>query len=198
MSETALRTDILPVLLHLGRAIESAMRWSLQGLGLTPAQAETLRFVATTRPDVATVGWLARSLGVRHATAVGIIEPLVERGLIERRPHPWDGRQSVLALTPAGADLVERLQAAETALLDVLRRRTEEERDLIDRGLQALLRAMFDAGLIVVAAPCAGCAHFRQDAHGPGRHYCALIERELREEESRLNCPEHEPVLAMG
>lgn len=172
------------------------MRWNLQGLGLTPAQAESLRFVATTRPDMATVGWLARSLGVRHATAVGILEPLVERGLIERHPHPWDGRQTMLALTPAGAELVEQLRSAEESLLEVLATRTEEERRCIDLGLQALVRAMVDAGLIVVAAPCAGCAHFRPDAHGPGRHHCVLIDRELEDEQSRLNCPEHEPALA--
>ncbi|GBD23518.1 hypothetical protein HRbin29_01184 [bacterium HR29] len=196
MPEDSVRPDILSVLLHLARAVESAMRWSLQGLGLTPAQAETLRFIATTRPDVATVGWLAKTLGVRHATAVGILEPLVERGLVERHPHPWDGRQSVLALTPAGAELAERLRAAEEALLEVVDARSEEERACIERGLQALVRAMVDAGLIVVAAPCAGCAHFRPNAHGPGRHHCALIDRELPDEQSRLNCPEHEPALA--
>lgn len=196
MANDAVRSDLLPVLLHLARAVETAMRWNLQGLGLTPAQAESLRFVATTRPDMATVGWLARSLGVRHATAVGILEPLVERGLIERHPHPWDGRQTMLALTPAGAELVEQLRSAEESLLEVLATRNEEERRCIDLGLQALVRAMVDAGLIVVAAPCAGCAHFRPDAHGPGRHHCVLIDRELEDEQSRLNCPEHEPALA--
>lgn len=196
MNESEARTDILSVMLHLARAVETALRWRLQGLGLTPAQAETLRFVASTRPDMATVGWLARTLGVRHTTAVGILEPLVERGLIERRHHPWDGRQSMLALTPAGHELLKQLRNAEESLLDVLATRSKEEQASIDRGLQALVRAMVDAGLIVVAAPCAGCAHFRPNAHGPGRHHCALIGRELPEEQARLNCPEHEPAIA--
>ncbi|GBC87147.1 hypothetical protein HRbin12_01149 [bacterium HR12] len=58
------------------------------------------------------------------------------------------------------------------------------------------MEALRRAGALVVAAPCAGCVHFRPNA-APGTrapHQCALIERYLSEAESRMLCPEHTPA----
>nr|BAL58103.1 MarR family transcriptional regulator [uncultured prokaryote] len=183
--------DVFSVLTRLARAIDAVDRKELQPLDLTPAQAETLRFIAETRPDMATVTWLARALGVRHATAVGILEPLVERGYVERRPHPFDGRQTVLALTESGRELAQQVADCRSELEVLLARCTPAERQAIEEGLTVLVRAMVESGRLVVSAPCSGCRHFRPNAHGPGRHRCALIDRELSEEESKLKCPEH-------
>jgi len=185
------RVDVFSVLTRLARAIDAVDRAELQPLDLPPAQGETLRFIAETRPDMATVTWLARTLGVRHATAIGILEPLVERGLVERRPHPFDGRQTVLALTEAGRELADQVAASRSELEQLLARCAPAERAAIETGLRALVRAMVESGRLVVSAPCAGCRHFQPNAYGPGRHRCTLIHRELSDEESKLKCPEH-------
>jgi DNA-binding MarR family transcriptional regulator len=191
------RTDgILASLLRLSRALEAALREGAGELGLTPAQAETLRFAGRIRPDMATVGQLARVLGVRHATAVGICEPLVERGLVERRPHPYDGRRRVLALTRRGRALLARLDRITAALRESLAGLDPASLEHLELGLGALVAGLRRTGALVVAAPCAGCVHFRPNA-APGTaapHRCALIERYLLEAESRMLCPEHTPA----
>ncbi|GIU98444.1 MAG: hypothetical protein KatS3mg014_0060 [Actinomycetota bacterium] len=187
---------ILASLLRLSRAVDGVVREGASSFGLTPAQAETLRFAARIRPDMATVGQLARVLGVRHATAVGIVEPLVERGLLERRAHPYDGRRRVLALTPAGRRLLARVERAAAALRPELEALDAGALERLELGLGALVEALRRAGALVVAAPCAGCVHFRPNA-APGTrapHRCALIERYLSEAESRMLCPEHTPA----
>ncbi len=187
---------IVASLLRVSRAVDGALREGAGAFGLTPAQAETLRFAARIRPDMATVGQLARILGVRHATAVGIVEPLVERGLIERRPHPYDGRRRVLALTPAGRRLLARLERVSAQLRRELGALDPLSLERLEAGLAVLVETLRRAGLLVVAAPCAGCVHFRPDA-SPGTaapHRCALIERSLSEAESRMLCPEHTPA----
>lgn len=45
----------------------------------------------------------------------GLIDRLVEAGLVERRPIPGDRRSHALHLTPAGADLAARGIAAQEA-----------------------------------------------------------------------------------
>lgn len=186
-----LAESVEAVLRRLGRAIDATDRAGAPGL--TPAQAEAIRFAATVRPDVATVGQLARVLGVRHATAIGILRPLVERGLVRREPHPYDRRQQVLALTDAGREVYASLSAATNRLQEALAPLSDEERARVEEGLRVLVGALQRSGALVVAAPCAGCIHF-QPGVAPGSpepHRCALIRRSLSEEQSRMLCPEH-------
>lgn len=185
-------------ILRLARAAEAEERAAGGASGFTPAQAATLRFAARTRPDMATVGQLARVLGIRHATAVGIVNPLVARGLIERRHHAGDGRQSVLALTPAGRAAWQRLEAWRSGLEESLGALPNEELATFEATLAKVVAAEVAAGRLVVSAPCAGCVHFRPGAgaHRERPHLCALIGRDLAEAEAAMECPEHTPTLA--
>lgn len=189
---------MIPPLLRLARAIDATLRAGGSRLGLTPAQAEALRFAGTVRPDMATIGQLARVLGVRHATAVGVVNPLVARGLIERRPHPFDGRRRVLALTPAGRAVLDRLESLTDELAEALSTLDERDAEGLELGLGAVIGVLQRRGSLVVAAPCAGCVHFRpNDAPGAGApHRCALLRRYLSEAETRMSCPEHTPAAA--
>jgi DNA-binding MarR family transcriptional regulator len=176
--------------------VQASLRAGAGELGLTPAQAEALRFAGTVRPDMASVGQLARLLGVRHATAVGIIQPLVERDLIERHPHPYDGRRRVLALTRSGRALLARLERVAADLRGELERLDPGSLQRLELGLGALVAGLRRSGALVVAAPCAGCVHFRPGA-APGTpepHRCALLDRYLSEAASRMLCPEHTPA----
>ncbi|MDZ7865103.1 MarR family transcriptional regulator [Acidovorax sp.] len=64
---------------------------------------------------------LAAAVGLDGSSLVRLLDILVERGLIERRPHPEDRRVKLVHLTPAGrrtvAALRKQLQAIESELL---------------------------------------------------------------------------------
>ncbi|MBS4729447.1 MarR family transcriptional regulator [Mycobacterium sp. SM1] len=187
------RAGVVAALLRLSRLVAGELRSATGELGLTPAQAEALRFAARIRPDMATPGQLARVLGVRSPTAIGIVAPLVERGLLVRRTHPYDRRRSILALTAAGRDLYDRLERLtadlEAALADLEPAALEQ----IEAGLGALVGVFVRDGRLVVAAPCAGCIHYRPNA-APGSplpHRCALLRRNLSASEAAMDCPEH-------
>ncbi len=53
---------------------------------------------------------LSARLGVTLSTISGLVDKLVEAGLLDRREDPADRRQTIVRATPAGADLVERFQ----------------------------------------------------------------------------------------
>jgi DNA-binding MarR family transcriptional regulator len=46
---------------------------------------------------------LANALGVTQRRVTDLVDALGDDGLVERRPNPKDGRSTVVALTPAGA-----------------------------------------------------------------------------------------------
>ncbi|MFN0072522.1 MAG: MarR family winged helix-turn-helix transcriptional regulator [Chloroflexota bacterium] len=60
----------------------------------------------------ARVGALARALRVTLPTMTGILDRLVEQGLIRRDEDPTDRRLVISRLTPEGQELVDQLQAA--------------------------------------------------------------------------------------
>jgi MarR family transcriptional regulator, lower aerobic nicotinate degradation pathway regulator len=51
---------------------------------------------------------LGRSTAMDAATIKGVVDRLIERGLIETQPDPSDARRRVIALSEAGRGLVER------------------------------------------------------------------------------------------
>ena len=80
---------------------------------------------------------LCATLSVLPPNMVGLIAALERRGLIERRPHPSDGRAMGVHLTPAGMELTA--QAEQTAAQleeDATHRLTAAERKTLIRLLQ--------------------------------------------------------------
>jgi DNA-binding MarR family transcriptional regulator len=69
-------------------------------------------------PDGATVGELAEHLGVTKQAASQMVEELVRKGYVERRPHPTDARARLVVLTARG---VACTRAADEAAADAVR-----------------------------------------------------------------------------
>lgn len=74
-----------------------------KALGLSPQQHQALLAVqAHPGPSAMTVGELARCLMIKNHSALGLVERLVERGLLARTPSPEDRRRVLLALSDTG------------------------------------------------------------------------------------------------
>ncbi|WP_186779431.1 MarR family winged helix-turn-helix transcriptional regulator [Streptomyces salinarius] len=67
--------------------------------GVRPAHGFAFARLA---PDGATVTDLAVHLGMTKQAASQLVEDLVRRGYVERRPHPGDARARLVVLTESG------------------------------------------------------------------------------------------------
>jgi DNA-binding MarR family transcriptional regulator len=95
------------------------------------------------RHGPATTAELARAEGMRPQSMSAAVATLEERGLVERKPHPTDGRQMNIAVTEKGAvirnsakDLKRAWLAQATAGLD------QEERQALARAGDILKRLL--------------------------------------------------------
>ena len=59
-----------------------------------------------------TVGDVAERLGIRHHSAVGLIDRLLSKSLVKRRHSDEDRRQVLLTLTPKAEALLAKLSTA--------------------------------------------------------------------------------------
>lgn len=82
---------------------------------------------------------------VQPPTMTKIVAKLEERGLVQRTPHPTDGRQVILAATEGGRAVLDQFERARNEwLASRLAALTEEERDTLRRAadiLQGIARA---------------------------------------------------------
>lgn len=85
---------------------------ALKPFGLSFARYEMLRLLAFSREGRLPLSSVVSRLQVHATTVTSTAERLVRDGWISREPHPHDGRAALLALTPAGRELVERATVA--------------------------------------------------------------------------------------
>lgn len=81
--------------------------------GLTAQQHQALLAIkgfGTVKPM--TIGDLAERLGIRHHSAVGLIDRLLSKSLVKRKAGAEDRRQVLLALTPKAERMLAGLSAA--------------------------------------------------------------------------------------
>jgi DNA-binding MarR family transcriptional regulator len=97
------------------------------------------------RHGALTPGELAAHEKVQPPSMTRVLAALEERGLIERRPHPTDGRQALVELTTAGRELLRsEVRMREAWLSRKLGELSAEERvvlrsasELIDRLVES-------------------------------------------------------------
>jgi DNA-binding MarR family transcriptional regulator len=80
--------------------------------GLEPQQHQALLAIRAWDDTAGpTIGDLAARLLVQHHSAVGLVDRLANRGLVERAHGAGDRRQVQVLLTPAGEQTLARLSA---------------------------------------------------------------------------------------
>ena len=89
---------------------------ALKPFDLSFARYEMLRLLAFTREGRLPMASATARLQVHPTSVTNTVDRLTKAGLVERHPHPVDGRAAVLMLTPDGR---ERVDAATVVLNEV-------------------------------------------------------------------------------
>ena len=109
-------------------------------LNLTAPQLKTLFFISN--KGATTPRQLASALHVTPSNVTGIVERLVEQGLVSREGKPEDRRVSLLRSTQQGESILAGLRERRISTLrEVFSRLSEEELEDLVSGLSALARS---------------------------------------------------------
>ncbi len=107
------------MLWRVTNAWQRTVRAALAPFGLTHVQFVLLAVLTAMDPSVAvTQRGLARQAATDPMMTSQVLRALEGKGLVERLPHPTDGRARTLAATPAGIELANRANVAVEAADD--------------------------------------------------------------------------------
>ncbi|NVJ70710.1 MAG: MarR family transcriptional regulator [Alphaproteobacteria bacterium] len=105
---------------------------------ITAAQNALLMYLE--KHEGATMGAVASAIGLKNAATSGLVDRMEQRGLIERRPSPQDGRSFVLVLKDRGREIASQSQNLVRATNDyLLEGFTKAEQETIARFLETVV-----------------------------------------------------------
>jgi DNA-binding MarR family transcriptional regulator len=96
---------------HLRAFLRFSERAAAQ-MGLSPQQHQALLAIKGSPDQHITIGILAERLGIRHNTAVELIDRLIANGLAERAQNPKDRREVLIDLTNRAERMLAKLTLA--------------------------------------------------------------------------------------
>jgi DNA-binding MarR family transcriptional regulator len=140
-SSTDARARLLAQDLHsLSGKLKRRLREQASAGDLTPSQTSVLAHLDRNGP--ATVTALARLERMRSQSMGTTVAALEAAGLVKGSPDPNDGRQTILALTPACAALFKNGRAARTdwLLKSIQAKFTAPEQDQLAAAVKLLNR----------------------------------------------------------
>lgn len=80
----------------------------LRPLGLTFSRYEVLALLSFTQRGSLPMNKISKRLQVHATSMTNSVDRLEKAALVERRPHPGDGRTTLVAITEAGRALAEK------------------------------------------------------------------------------------------
>jgi DNA-binding MarR family transcriptional regulator len=114
----------LDIAARYGRDMVAA---ELRSAGVEPDEYGPVSFIGVLQPVTRTT--LAQATGWPRTTLRDMLRRLIERGHVEERPNPADGRSTLLTLTPAGQEIFDR---GKPAFHRALRRLNEQLGGAVD------------------------------------------------------------------
>ncbi len=98
--------------------------------------------VLSTAPEPLRHGELAKAIGVHQSTFTRTVDRLVDRGWVTRSENPESRRETLIELTAAGAEIVNRVTARRFAeLRTILSRLAPDDRQLVTDGMIEFAKA---------------------------------------------------------
>jgi DNA-binding MarR family transcriptional regulator len=172
-------------------AVARQLDWqAAEGAGLSPTQADILRFVAN-RPEGARLTAAAAHAGVRKATASDAVAALERKALVNKYADASDGRAVALKATGKGNQVAQAWPSSFAPIVACL---SEAEQEALLGLVVKMIRQLQQRQLIAPQRTCVTCRHFREHVapNTSTPHYCAFVGAPMADRHLRVDCAEHE------
>lgn len=147
-----MRDDLADLLVHLARLAQNTAQTDL-----TAAQWTALRYFARANRFSRTPSAFSEFHATTRGTASQTVKSLVALGLLAREAHDGDARSTLIAVTPAGHDMLLCDPMAD--LRQVLARLPDDDQQRLATVLHRAIAALADQRATPIFGTCADCTH---------------------------------------
>lgn len=133
-----LELETYALLRQVNSIMDTYNRYDLRGEGLTVPQFTILSHAT---PDGVPLSEISVRMLCDNSNLTGIVDRLISKGFVERRPDPQDRRVSLICLTPAGAEKLRNIRPRHHASVSQ-RMRSLSENEV--HQLRCLLQTLYN------------------------------------------------------
>lgn len=157
--------------------------------GLSPIQIQLLLFLSNHKETLCNISHLAKEFNVTKPTISDAVRVLEKKGHIEKCYTQTDHRSYTIILSASGNQIVKDTYNFIEPIQNQINKLDQVQLEDLFKTLSELIYKLNRAGILQVQRTCFSCKFYRKQAKG---HYCMLLEKELLNNEIRLDCPEFE------
>ncbi|WP_299339497.1 MarR family transcriptional regulator [uncultured Psychroserpens sp.] len=158
-------------------------------VGLSPIQIQILIFIAFHKQELCNVSHIAKEFNITKPTVSDAIKVLDKKELIKKDYSSSDSRSYSIILSDLGADIVSQTYDFSNPLKKQIDGFSTSELESLFGTLSQLIYKLNRNGILSVQRTCYGCKFYQKNQESD---YCNLLQKELLNNEIRLDCPEFE------
>ena len=156
-------------------------------VGLSPIQIQMLIFIAFHKQDLCNVSHLAKEFNVTKPTVSDAIKVLDRKGIIVKDFSSSDSRSYTIQLSSSGKKIVSETNDFAKPLKTQIDGFKQTDLENLFETVSELIYNLNQHGILTVQRTCYGCKFYQKNKKVD---YCNLLDKELLNQDIRLDCPE--------
>ncbi|MCG8574656.1 MAG: winged helix DNA-binding protein [Flavobacteriales bacterium] len=186
--DSSLNNKIIHSLERISKAFRVLLWEESKKHKLSPIQIQILLFCSTHRKEDLKVSFLAKEFDLTKATISDSIRVLIEKGLLLKETDIKDTRSYVVSLTKKGKEIVESSSNFSLQLDQSIELLSHSNKEILLGSLLHVIHELNQKEVISLQRMCLTCHHY---SNSDNNHYCNLLEKKLKNDELRVDCPDH-------
>jgi len=187
---TSVESRIIASLERVSQAFRVLLWQESMEHSLSPIQVQALIFLLHHSEEKRKVSYLADEFNMTKATISDTIKSLEQKKLIKKEYDPGDTRSFVIHLTAKGKNIANKTALFAQQLLTPVEKLHNDDKQNLLLSLIEIIRHLNKVEIITIQRMCFTCSYYQVSESGK-KHFCKLLNQELKSAELRVDCPEH-------
>lgn len=187
---TSVESKIVASLERISQAFRVLLWQESMEHSLSPIQVQTLIFLLHHSEEKRKVSYLADEFNMTKATISDTIKSLEQKKLIKKEYDIGDTRSFVIHLTVKGKNIANKTVLFAQQLLAPVEKLHNDDKQNLLLSLIEIIHHLNKVEIITIQRMCFTCSFYRVSESGK-KHYCKLLNQDLKSTELRVDCPDH-------
>lgn len=157
---------------------------------LSPIQVQVLIFLLHHSDQKRKVSYLADEFNMTKATISDTIKTLEQKALIKKEYEQHDTRSYIIQLTKKGKEIAEQTSLFSEQIQIPIDKLHSTDKENLLLSLLDIIHHLNKSGIITIQRMCFTCHFYKANMNGQ-EHFCRLLNSKLKDNELRIDCPEH-------